>query len=42
MATVVLAFDLGIKKYNNGVYFVKIEAADNSVIYTTKIVLARK
>ena len=34
--------DLGIKKYSNGVYFVKIEAADNSVIYTTKIVLARK
>jgi hypothetical protein len=34
--------DLGIKKYSNGVYFVKIEAADNSVIFTTKIVLARK
>jgi hypothetical protein len=34
--------DLGIKNYSNGVYFVKIEAADNSVIYTTKIVLVRK
>ena len=34
--------DLGLKKYSNGVYFVKIEAADNSVIYTTKIVLLRK
>ena len=34
--------DLGIKKYSNGVYFVKIETADNSVIYTTRIVLIRK
>jgi hypothetical protein len=33
--------DLGIKKYSNGLYFVKIVTADNSVVYTTKIVKSK-
>ncbi|MCX6293160.1 MAG: T9SS type A sorting domain-containing protein, partial [Sphingobacteriales bacterium] len=33
--------DLDIKKYSNGLYYVKIVTADNSVVHTTKIVKSK-
>ena len=33
--------DLGLKKYSDGLYIVKIVTADNSVVYSTKIVKSR-
>ena len=33
--------DLGLKNYSDGLYFVKIVTADNSVIYSTKIVKSK-
>jgi len=34
--------DLGLKKYSDGAYFVKIITANNSVVYSTKIVKSRR
>jgi serine protease inhibitor len=34
--------DLGLKKYSDGLYIVKIVTADNSVVYSTKIVKSRR
>jgi serine protease inhibitor len=34
--------DLGLKKYSDGLYIIKIATADNSVVYSTKIVKSRK